>query len=45
MECTSMHKEKITELKKDSRLLAVPDIVLNILINRGFTDADNISRF
>lgn len=41
----SMHKEKITELKKDSRLLAVPDIVLNILINRGFTDADNISRF
>lgn len=39
------NKEKIAELKKDSRLLAVPDIVVNILINRNFTDADSIVKF
>ena len=40
-----INKDKISELKKDSRLYAVPDIVLNILINRGFTNADSIVKF
>lgn len=40
-----VNKEKINELKKDSRLFAIPDIILNVLINRGFEDAASIVRF
>lgn len=41
----AVNKEKIAELKKDDRLFAVPDIVLNVLINRGIEDTDEIVKF
>ena len=41
----STNKKQISELKKDNRLFAIPDIILNILINRGFTDAESIVKF
>ena len=39
------NKELIKDLKKDSRLIPFSDIVLNIMINRGYTDADSIAKF
>lgn len=41
----STNKKQISELKKDNRLFAIPDIILNILVNRGFNDTESIVKF